>query len=104
MARLIKIKRTKDENGMEIQHAMYSTGHSFQIHRWEEATGENAVVEEIPYEGHADRKAARAMAMGTLDSLHRQAMHETHGESFTDKRGIAWCWADGLGRYVTIPE
>ena len=104
MARLIKIKRTKDENGMEIQHALYSTGHSFTIHRWEEATDSNRVVDEIPYEGFADRRAARAMAIGTLDSLHRQAMHETHGDRFTDKRGIAWYWADGLGRYVTIPE
>ena len=104
MAKLMKIKKMKDERGMEIQFVLYDTGHSFQVHRWEEATDSNRVIEEIPYEGFADRRAARAMAMGTLDSLHRQAMHETHGDSYTDKRGITWYWAASMGRYVTVPE
>ena len=104
MARLIKIKHAKDENGMEIQHAMYNTGHSYQIHRWEEYTGSNRIVEEIDYQGIDDSRAARAMAMGALDSLHQQALNEIHGDSYTDKRGITWYWADSIGRYVTIPE
>lgn len=105
MARLIKTRNASDTaTGKTIQHALYSTGWSFQIHRWEEATDSNRVVEEIPYEGHADRKAARAMAMGALDSLHHQALHDIHGDSYTDKRGITWYWAANMGRYVTIPE
>ena len=104
MTNLVKIKKTKDLTGKEIQHAIYCTGSSFQIHRWEEATDTNRVVEEIPYEGHADRLAARAMAMGALDSLHQQTLYEIHGASYTDKRGITLYWAANLGRYVTIPD
>ena len=104
MSKLVKIRKTKDERGMEIQHALYDTGHSFLFHRWEEATDTNRVVEKIEYEGFADRRAVRAMAYGCLDSLHHQAMHETRGEQWTDKRGIVWRWADSMGRYVTIPK
>ena len=104
MARLIKTKNAKDAAGKIIQHALYDLGWAFAIHRWEEATDSNRMVEEIPYEGHADRRAARAMAYGCLDSLHHQALHETHGDSYTDKRGITWYWAESMGRYVTIPE
>ena len=104
MTSLVKIKKIKDLEGKEIQHALYTTGYSFQIHRWEEATDTNRVVEEIPYEGHADRRAARAMAMGALDSLHQQTLHEIHGDSYNDKHGIKLYLAASLGRYVTIPE
>ena len=104
MTDLIKTRNAKTTDGKVIQHALYSTGWSFQVHRWEEATDTNCMVEEIPYEGHADRRAARAMAMGALDSLHQQALNEIHGDSYTDKRGITWYWADSIGRYVTIPE
>ena len=104
MSNILKIRKTKDRDGKEIQHALWSTGYSYQIHRWEEATDTNRMVEEIPYEGHADRRSARAMAYGCLDSLHQQALHETHGDSYTDKRGITWYWAESMGRYVTIPE
>ena len=104
MSNILKIKKAKDSNGKEIQHALWSTGHSYEIHRWEEATDSNRIVEEIDYEGYADQLATRAMAMGTLDSLHQQTLHENHGESWTDKNGIAWYWAASLNRYVTIPE
>ena len=104
MTDLIKTRNAKAFDGKVIQHALYSTGWSFQVHRWEEATDTNCMVEEILYEGHADRRAARAMAMGALDSLHQQALNEIHGDSYTDKRGITWYWADSIGRYVTIPE
>ena len=104
MTNLLKVKKTRDLAGKEIQHALYTTGYSFQIHCWEEATDTNRVVEEIPYEGHADRKAARAMAMGALDSLHQKTLYEIHGASYTDKHGIKLYWAASIGRYVTIPE
>ena len=104
MSDQIKIKRARTRDGQQIQHALYSTGYSFQVHRWEEATDTNRMVEEIPYEGHADRRAARAMAMGALDSLHQQTLHDIHGNTFTDKRGIKLYWAASIGRYVTIPE
>ncbi len=104
MARLITIKKAKDSADKEIQHALYETVSSFEIHRWEEATNTNRVVEEINYEGRADQHAARAMAMGALQSLHHQALHETHGDAWTDKHGITWYWAAGMGRYVTIPD
>jgi len=104
MTSLLKTKNATGKDGKTIQHALYDLGCSFQVHRWEEATDTNRVVEEIPYEGHADRKAARAMAMGALDSLHQQTLHEIHGASYTDKHGIKLYWAASIGRYVTIPE
>ncbi len=104
MARLIKTRNAKTSDGKVIQHALYDSGCSFQVHRWEEATDTNRVVEEIPYEGHADSKAARAMAMGALDSQHQQTLHDIHGDTYTDKRGIKLYWAASIGRYVTIPE
>ena len=88
MNSLLKTKNAMRKDGKTIQHALYSTGYSFQIHRWEEATDTNRMVEEIPYEGHADRRAARAMAMGALNSLHQQTLHGIHGDTFTDTRGI----------------
>ena len=104
MTSLVKTKNAKGTNGKIIQHALYDLGHAYGIYRWEEATDTNRVVEEIPYEGHADRRAARAMAMGALASLHQQTLHEIHGASYTDKHGIKMYWAASLGRYVTIPE
>jgi hypothetical protein len=105
MARLIKTRNATDPaTGKTIQHVLYDEGHVYVIYRWEEATDTNRVVEEIAYEGHADRKAARAMAMGALDSLHQQTLHDIHGDSYTDKRGIKLYWAENMGRYVTIPE
>ena len=104
MTGLIKTRNVTGADGKITQHALWDAGASFQIHRWEEATYTNRVVEEIPYEGHADRRAARAMAMGCLDSLHRQALHETHGATHTDKNGIAMHWSDDQGRYVANPQ
>ena len=105
MARLIKTRNaTNPKTGKTIQHALWDTDYSFEIHRWDEETGTNEVIDETTYEGHADSKAARAMAMGTLDSLHQQALNEIHGDIYTDKRGITWYWAMDMGRYVTIPE
>ena len=104
MTSFVKAKNARGTDGKIIQHALYNLGHAYGIYRWEEATDTNRVVEEIPYEGHADRKAARAMAMGALDSLHQQTLYEIHGASYTDKHGIKLYWAANLGRYVTIPE
>ena len=104
MTDLIKTRNAKATDGKVIQHALYSTGWSFQVHRWEEATDINCMVDEITYEGHTDRKAARTMAMGALDSLHHQTLHEMHGDSYTDKRRITWHWAASMNRYITIPE
>ena len=104
MASLVKIKKTKDTAGKQVQHVLYEQGGSFQVHRWEEATDTNRVVEELPYEGHADRKAARAMALGALHSLHQQALYETHGDRYTDKHGTTLYWAASKGGYVAISE
>jgi len=104
MARLIKTLNAKDAEGKTIQYALYDIGNAWRIYRWEEARDTNKIVEEIAYEGHADRKATRAMAMGTLHSLHQQALNEIHGNSYTDKRGITWYWAASMGRYVTVPD
>ena len=104
MARLIKTRNAKSTNGKVIQHALYDEGHAYVTYRWDEANGENVIIDETTYEGHADRRVARAMAMGALDSLHQQALHEIHGDTFTDKRGIKLYWAASIGRYVTIPE
>ena len=71
MARLIKTLNAKDANGKTIQHALYDLGYAWRIYRWKEACDTNEIVEEIAYEGYADRKATRAMAMGALDSLHK---------------------------------
>jgi|GEM_PF-3653123 len=71
MCRLLKTRNATDENGKVIQHALYDCGASFKIFRWEEACDTNELLEEIGYEGYADRKAAQAMALGCLDSLHR---------------------------------
>ncbi len=104
MARLIKTLNAKHADGTTIQHALYDLGYAYQIHRWEEATDQNRIVDEIEYDGHDDRHATWAMAMGTLRSMHQQALNEIHGDSYTDKRGISWYWATDMGRYVTIPE
>ena len=104
MAKLIKTRNARDHEGRTIQHALYDLGHAWAIYRWEEATDTNRVVEEITYEGHADRRATHAMAMGALDSLHQQAMCEIHGDSYTTKRGIKMYWCASAGRYVTIPD
>jgi len=104
MTRQIKTRNAADAAGKTVQHALFDTGCSFQVHRWEEATDSNRVVEEIPYEGHADRQAARSMALGALDSLHQQALYEIHGATYTDKHGITLYWAASIDRYVTIPE
>ena len=105
MARLIRSRNATDPTtGKTIQHALYDEGHAYTIYRWDEETDTNELVYEIAYEGHADRHAARAMAMGALDSLHQQTLHEIHGDSFTDKHGIKLYWAESMGRYVTIPE
>ena len=104
MARLIKTLNVKYADGKTIQHALYDLGHSYQIHRWEEDTDTNRIVDEIEYDGLDDRHATWAMAMGTLRSLHQQALNEIHGDRYTDKRGITWYWATDMGRYVTIPE
>jgi len=104
MTSLIKTRNAKDSQGRTIQHTLYDLGHAWAIYRWDEATDANRVVEEIPYEGHADRRAARAMAMGALDSLHQQTLYEIHGATYTDKHGITLYWAASIERYVTIPE
>jgi len=104
MSELIKIKKINDKHGMQTQYALYTTGYSFQIYRWKEVDGTNILVEELSYEGLADRRAARAMIMGTLDSLYQQTLNEIHGDRYTDKRGITWFWSECLGCYVTLPE
>ena len=104
MARLLKTKNARTTAGTIVQHALYEADVSFQVHRWDEATDTNTVVEKIPYAGYADRIAARAMALGALDSLHQQALHEIHGDRYTGKHGITLYWAASQGRYVTIPE
>jgi hypothetical protein len=63
----------------------------------EEATDTNRMVEEIPYEGHADRRAARAMAMGTRTACTSSAPRHPR-DTFTDKRGIKLYWAASIGR------
>ena len=105
MARLIRTRNATDPaTGKTIQHVLYDEGNAYVIYRWDEETDTNELVDEIAYEGHADRRAARAMAMGALGSLHQQTLHEIHGDSFADKRGIKLYWAASIGRYVTIPE
>mgnify|MGYP000974554197 CR=1 FL=1 len=101
---LIKVKNAGKNTNRTIQHALYDTGCAFEIHRWEESTGTNRVVETIPYEGHADRAAARAMAMGALDSLHQQALYEIHGDSFIGKYGIKYYWVPSMNCYCSLPE
>ena len=104
MSTKLKTRKTQDAQGQEIQHSLYDTGTSFELHRWEEATGKNTMVDEIEYHGYQDKLAARSMALGALSSLHHQAMREVKGDTFTDKNGVTWYWADGMGRYITIPE
>ena len=104
MISILKLRRVNDPTGKEIQFALFDLGYAFAVHRWEEATDTNRILEEIPYEGHTDRRAARAMALGCLDSLHQQALHETHGAAYTDKHGIARHWSDDQGRYVANPK
>ena len=104
MSSLLKTKNATGKDGKVIQHALYDLGHAFAIYRWEQTTGSDHLAEEIPYEGHADRRAAQEMAMGALTSLHQQALHEIHGDSYTDRHGITLYWAASVGRYVTIPD
>ncbi len=104
MARLIKTLNAKDATGKTIQHALWDTNYSYQTHCWEEATDRNRIVDEIEYDGLADRQATRTMAMGTLRSLHQQTLNEIHGDRYTDKRGTTWTWDTDMGRYVTIPN
>jgi len=61
------------------------------------------LIDETSYEGQADSKAARFMALGELSSLHLQALHDIHGDTYINKYGIKMYWADAIGRYVTIP-
>jgi len=100
----VLIKKAHDADGLEIQHSLLDTGWAFQIHRWEEATGQSHLIDAYDYEGTREREATRSMALGSLDSLHQQALNEIRGDSYTDKRGITWYWAAAMGRYVTIPE
>jgi len=105
MARLLKTRNATDpKTGKTIQHALYDEGHAYVIYRWDEETGTNELIDETTYEGQADSKAARFMALGELSSLHLQALHDIHGDTFVNKRGIKMYWADAIGRYVTIPE
>ncbi len=105
MAHLIKTSNATDpKTGKVIQHALWDTGYSYQIHRWDEETGENVIVDETDYEGFADRKAARYMALGEMSSLHMQALHDVHGDTYVNKYGITMRWAENIGRFVTIPD
>ena len=105
MARLLKTRNAMDpKTGKTIQHALWDTGYSFEIHRWDEETGTNEVIDETIYEGQADSKAARFMALGELSSLHLQAMHDIHGEIYVNKRGVSMRWNDQIGRYVVIRD
>ena len=72
MARILKIKNA-EVKGTTIQHALIETLSKFQVVRWTEATNEKELIDEIEFEGNADRRAARAMAFGCLDSLHQLA-------------------------------
>ena len=103
MNELLKTKNA-GKDSKTIQHALYDTGCSFEISRWEAATDSKRVVETIPYEGHADREAARAMAMGCLSTLHQLALHEIYGDHFVGKYGIHYYWAETMTSFVTIPE
>ena len=105
MARLLKTRNVTDpETGKIIQHALYDEGHAYVIYRWDEETGTNKVIDETSYEGHADSKAARFMALGELSSLHLQTLHDIHGDTYINKYGIKMYWAADMGRYVTIPD
>jgi len=105
MARLLKTRNATDpKTGKTIQHALYDLGWAYAIYRWDEETGENELIDETSYEGQADSKAARFVALGELSSLHLQALHDIHGETYINKRGIKMYWADAIGRYVTIPD
>ena len=105
MALLIKTSNATDpKTGKVIQHALWDTGYSYQIHRWDEETGENVIVDETEYEGVAGRKAARYTAIGEMSSQHLQALHDIHGNTYVNPYGITMHWSESLGRFVTPPD
>ena len=105
MARLIRTRNATDPTtGMTIQHALWDTNHSYEIHRWDEEAGTNEVIDETTYEGVADRKAARYTALGELSHLHLQAMHDIHGETYVNEHGVPMRWNDRIERYVIIRD
>ncbi len=70
MSSLVKIYRSKDENGLEVQHAIYRVGASYQIFRWDEATDGSRLVETFEFDdsNQKDRRAALALAKGNAKS------------------------------------
>jgi len=70
MAAMIKLYKSKDENGLEVQHVIYRFGASYQVFRWDEATDGSRLVETFEFDdsNQADRKAALAMAKGNAKS------------------------------------
>ena len=70
MSAMIKIYKSKDENGLEVQHVIYRVGASYQVFRWDEATEGSRLVEtfELDDSKQKDRLAALAMAKGNAKS------------------------------------
>ncbi len=70
MAAMIKLYKSKDEDGLEVQHVIYRVGASYQVFRWDETTDGSRLVETFEFDdsNQADRKAALAMAKGNAKS------------------------------------
>jgi len=70
MAAMIKLYKSKDENGLEVQHVIYRVGASYQVFRWDEVTDGSRLVETFEFDdsNQKDRMDALAMAKGNAKS------------------------------------
>jgi len=61
---LEKTYTAKDQKGKTVQHSVYDTGNSFEIHRWAETEwSKPKIVATFDYEDRKGRREARQQAL-----------------------------------------